>query len=68
MKNYPTINLISAILLIIGGICWGLVGLFQFDLIGTVLHEVLSRIVFILIGLAAVWRIVLWLKHRPSKR
>ena len=48
---------ICLILLIVGGINWGLVGLFQFDFVGWLLGgsaSVWSRIVFALVGLAAL--------------
>ncbi len=47
---------ICLILMIIGGINWGLVGLFQFDLVGWLLGgstSVWSRIVFTVVGAAA---------------
>ena len=47
----------SLILTIIGGINWGLVGLFQFDFVGWLLGgslSWLSRTVFILVGLASL--------------
>ncbi|MES2272875.1 MAG: DUF378 domain-containing protein [Chlamydiota bacterium] len=68
MKHYPLIGTIAVILLLIGGLCWGLVGLFKFDLISSIFGEmsVLSRIFFVLIGLAAVYRIVMWIKSRSK--
>jgi uncharacterized protein len=54
-----TVNLITLILVIIGGINWGLVGLFQFDLVAAIFggqEAVLSRIVYILVGLSALWQ------------
>lgn len=42
----------ALILTIIGGLNWGLVGLFGFDLFGSM--SVLSRIVYILVGASAV--------------
>ena len=45
------------ILMIVGGINWGLVGLFQFDLVGWLLggsSSIWSRIVFTLVGVAAI--------------
>jgi uncharacterized protein len=57
----PTINVIAMILLIIGGLNWGLVGLFNFDLVaalfgGTVgTYSTLSRVVFVVVGLAALY-------------
>jgi uncharacterized protein len=43
-------------LLIIGGLNWGLVGLFNFDLVATLFGQmtVLSRIVYVLVGAAAL--------------
>ena len=48
---------ICLILMIVGGINWGLVGLFQFDFVGWLLGgsaSIWSRIVFTLVGLAAL--------------
>ena len=44
-------------LLIIGGLNWGLVGLFRFDCVGWLLGgaaAILSRVIFSVVGLAAV--------------
>ena len=49
-------------LLIIGGINWGLIGIFQFDLVAWLFGgqgAVLSRIIYTLVGIAAVWCISL---------
>ncbi len=49
-------------LLLIGGINWGLIGVFQFDLvawIGGGQDGVFSRIIYIVVGLAAIWCISL---------
>ncbi len=57
----PALNIIAMVLLIVGGLNWGLVGLFNFDLVaalfgGTVgTHSTLSRIVYVLVGLAALY-------------
>jgi hypothetical protein len=55
-----TLNLITLILLIVGGLNWGLVGLFNFDLVAALFGEgsLLSRIVYSLVGLSAVWQLV----------
>ena len=48
---------ICLILMIVGGINWGLVGLFQFGFVGWLLGgsvSICSRIVFTLVGVAAV--------------
>lgn len=53
------VDYIALILVIVGAINWGLVGLFGFDLVGTLLGtmSVLSRIVYVLVGIAGVWTI-----------
>lgn len=56
------IDKIALIISIIGGLNWGLVGIFQFDLvafIGGGQTGIISRIIYILVGLAAIWCISL---------
>ena len=50
------INKITLLLLIVGGLNWGLVGLFGFDLVAALFGEmsVLSRIVYTLVGISAL--------------
>jgi len=52
-----TLKLISIILVIVGGLNWGLVGLFNFDLVAAIFGAMssLSRIVYTLVGLAAIY-------------
>jgi uncharacterized protein len=59
-NNYYTINLIAFILLLIGGVNLGFVGVLDFDIIAGIVGLLLGRIIFILIGLAAIWRIIYW--------
>ena len=56
----------ALILTIIGGLNWGSVGIFRFDFVQALLGEgsVLSRIVFVLVGLAAVWCVSLLFRSR----
>ena len=53
------VDLIALILVIVGGLNWELVGLFNFDLVAAIFGagSILSRIVYILVGLAAVYTI-----------
>jgi len=57
-----TIDVIAAILLVVGGINWGLVAFFNFDLVAAIfgLHfgevNILSRMVYGLVGLAAIYQ------------
>lgn len=53
---------IALILVIIGGINWGSIGIFQFDIvawIGGGQSGMLSRIIYVLVALAAIWCISL---------
>ena len=54
------VNVITLVLLIVGGLNWGLVGLLNFDLVAAIFGEMslLSRIVYSLVGLSAVWQLV----------
>lgn len=51
-----TLHMIAWILLIVGGINWGLVGALDFNLVDTIFGagSVLSRIIYILVGLSAL--------------
>jgi uncharacterized protein len=56
-----TITMIALILLIVGGLNWLLVGLFEFDLVASLFGgqtAILSRIVYIVVGLSAIWVLV----------
>ncbi len=67
MKNYSTIDLVAVILLLVGGLNWGLVGLFDFNVIMAIFGMVIARIVFVLIGVSAVFRIIVWARAKGSK-
>lgn len=56
------IDRIALILLIVGGLNWGSVGLFQYDLVGALfggMSGIISRIIFTLVGIAGLWCISL---------
>ncbi len=56
------LDVIALILTVIGGINWGLIGIFQFDLVAWLFggqDAILSRIIYTLVGIAAVWCISL---------
>ena len=59
MKKMSPLGWIAVILLIIGGLNWGLVGFFKFDLVAAIFGDmsVVSRIVYDLVGLAALYMI-----------
>jgi uncharacterized membrane protein YuzA (DUF378 family) len=54
-----TIDIIAASLLVIGGLNWGLVGLFETDLVASLFGtSALAKLVYVLVGLAAVYQVV----------
>lgn len=60
-----TLYKIALILIIIGAVNWGLVGLFQFDLVATLFggaDAIISRAVYTLVGLAGLISIPLLFK------
>ncbi len=59
------LNKICLALTIIGGINWGAIGIFQFDLVAWLFggqSSIISRIVYTLVGLSALWCISLLFK------
>lgn len=61
---------IALALIIIGGINWGLVGLLNFDAVAWLFggsEEILSRIVYTLVGIGAVWGITLLFRPREER-
>jgi uncharacterized membrane protein YuzA (DUF378 family) len=53
------IDVLATVLLVVGGLNWGLVGLFQFDLVAALFggsSSALARVVYTLVGLAAVYQ------------
>lgn len=63
-----TIDWIAYALTIIGGLNWGLVGAFEFNLVAAIFGEqtILSRIIYILVGLSAVYLIYTATKLREN--
>ncbi len=59
MNNLNAFDWLAFVLLIIGGINWGLVGIFGFDLVASIFGDmtVISRTVYTLVGLAAVYTV-----------
>lgn len=59
MEKPNVLDWIAFVLVIIGGLNWGLVGVFKFDLVEAILGSipVLARIVYTLVGVAAIYMI-----------
>ena len=55
------IDTIALVLIIIGAIYWGLVGIFNFNLVDAIFGamSVISRIIYILVGISGLWAIKL---------
>lgn len=53
------VDTIALILIIIGAINWGLIGIFNFNLVETIFggFSVISRIIYILVGISGLWSI-----------
>lgn len=60
---------IALTLLIIGGLNWGAVGLFQYDLVAFVCggaDSMIARVVYTLVGLSAIWCVSLLFRDRRA--
>ncbi len=55
------IDKIALALIIIGAINWGLIGIFNFNLVATIFGDmsIISRIIYGLVGLSGLWGIKL---------
>ena len=60
-KVMKIIDTIALVLIIIGALNWGLIGIFNFNLVETIFggFSVISRIIYILVGIAGLWGIKL---------
>lgn len=55
------LDVLCAVLLVVGGLNWGLWGLLEFDLVATIFGgntAILAKVVYTLVGLSAVYQIV----------
>ena len=61
MKKMNSWSWIAVILVIIGGLNWGLIGFFNFNLVASIFGDMstLTRIIYALVGLAALY-MVFW--------
>lgn len=59
---------IALIIAIIGGLNWGSIGIFNVDLVAFAFgsQTALSRVVYTIVGLAALWCISLLFKDEPA--
>ena len=76
-STWKSIDIVAYVLLLVGALNWGLVGFFGFDLVAGLFGQMtmLSRIVYGLVGLAALYDVLslpsifkrwqIHLRHRP---
>lgn len=62
--NRSVLDKIAILLLAVGGLNWGLVGLFDFNLVDSIfgMGSILARIIYAIVGLAALYGIYLLVK------
>ena len=66
MEKKPSVmkgfDVVAAVLLVIGGLNWGMVGFYGQDIVSSLLGSMspASRLVFGLIGLAALYEVTMW--------
>ncbi len=68
MKKFNWLDWLTLILVIVGGLNWGLVGFFNFDLVATIFGDmtVVSRVVYSLVGLSALY--MLFISGKLAKK
>lgn len=63
------IDRLALIVAIIGGINWGSIGLFQFDLVAWIcggVDSLVARIIYTVVGLAALWCVSLLFRETDA--
>ena len=70
MSAITWVDRIALLLIIIGGLNWGLIGLLDFDLVAWLFggpEMFLSRAVYALVGIGALWRATLLFRPREER-
>ena len=69
MKGVISVRNLTLILVIIGAINWGLIGFFRYDLVSSIFggqYEIVSRIIFAIVGIAGIYAISFFFRNRQS--
>ncbi len=63
-------TIISFILVLVGALVWLLVGIFDFNLVAFIFGPgaLVSRIIYSLVGISALWMIFYWAMYRPFRQ
>ena len=70
MKGDILMNIAALTLVIVGALNWLLVGLFQFDVVAAIFGgsaAVVSRIIYIIIGIAGLWCLGIYPRLRRNR-
>ena len=70
-RSMNIIDRIALALTVIGGVNWGLVGVFRFDLVAWICGgqaSVVSRIIYTLVGISALWCLALLFRDWDSEK
>ena len=64
MKNARVLDVVALIVLIIGGLNWGLIGFFEWNFVASVFGytTVMTRTIYAIIGISAIYKIITWSK------
>jgi len=70
MKKMNAMDWIAFVLVVVGGLNWGLVGFFNFDLVAAIFGDMsaVSRVVYALVGLAALYMLFWKFSMSDDKR
>ncbi len=64
-------SIIAFTLVIIGALVWLLIGIFDFNLVafifGSGAQAMVSRIIYSLVGISALWLLFIWATYHPFK-
>jgi len=65
-------TVIAFILVLVGALVWLMVGIFDFNLVSAIFGAgsgaIVSRIIYSLVGVSAIWMIFYWIICNPFKR
>lgn len=68
MNKLSTLDWVGLVLVLVGGLNWGLVGAFDYNLVDSIfgMGSTIAMIVYVLVGLASLWWIFMAAKLRKA--
>jgi len=69
MKPCNVIDWVAAVLVVVGGLNWGLVGAFNFNLVSLIFGDatILTRLIYVIVGIAAIYVIYTFFQGSSTK-